>query len=511
MKLIDLLANSAASQPNAIAIKTGDVKVSYRKMFAAVQTLSEQLKCAGCSRGVTVAIVLTKSAEYLISFFAIPASHGTILPLTARMTPHEVINYANRADASIIITSKAYGERLVSEVDGYDKISVISVCCDPVSNLEVEVCVSGRCTVGTEDSDVALMVPTSGTTGLPKIVMLTDDNLISNMAVYRLLMGFEGHGVVYCGLSLHHIYCICAQIITHVSLADTFVIWDKPFFIRDFFKSVERYGVTATAFVPYMAILMAEYPNLQEFDLETLKYVTISGAKMPKATYRLLTEKFNKVHFVNTYGMSEAGSRISIAAPFSEEFPVDSVGKPMPGVKVRIVDDKGRPTSVGCPGEIVIQSSGITKGYYKQPVLTAETIVNGWLKTGDIGKIDENGNLFIVGRTKEMILTGGENVSPFEIEECLVEHPAILEAAVVAQRDRLLQEVPFAFVVKRQSENLATRDIIKFCSNKLSSYKIPRSVRFMNELPKLGNSKIDRRLLRKMAQGLPEESFECLL
>lgn len=503
MKIIDLLTNSTTGQPHSIAIKCYETEISYRQMLSDVHRLSEQLKSLGCSSGVKVAIVLNNSAEYLISFFAISAAGGIILPLSTRMTPYEVARYVGRADASIVITNHTYGKRLFSKLGGSNRITVIYVRYDTNKNLEVKFGVLGDCEVDEENADVALMVPTSGTTGLSKIVLLTDNNLISNMSIYRSLMGFDGHNTVYCALSFHHIYCICAQVLTHISLADTFVISDKPFFVKDFLKAVEAYNVTITAFVPYMAILLAEYPEPQQFNLESLEYITLSGAKTPKSTYKLLSEKYRRIQFINTYGMSEAGSRISIAAPFPTRFPIESVGRPMPAVTVRIVDDEGNIAAANCPGEIVVKSSGIMKGYYKQSDLTAETIVDGWLKTSDIGKLDEKGNLFIVGRTKDIIITGGENICPFEIEECLLEHPAISEAAVVAQKHNLLQEVPCAFIVKNNLPEKLTRvDIIEFCKSRLSSHKIPRSIRFLEKLPKLGSSKVDRNELRKMVDKL---------
>jgi long-chain acyl-CoA synthetase len=208
------------------------------------------------------------------------------------------------------------------------------------------------------------------------------------------------------------------------------------------------------------------------------------------------------VKFINTYGMSEAGSRISIAMPFCERFPGDSVGRPMPGVCVRIADENGSDAAAGCCGEILVKSSGVMKGYYKEPELTAATIAEGWLKTGDIGRLDEQGNLFILGRKKDVIVTGGDNVCPAEIEDCLVGHPAIREAAVVGQKHRLLEEVPYAFAVRREGFDEPTAvELLRFCRTRLSSHKIPRMVRFIERLPKLGNSKIDRNRLRDMANS----------
>ncbi len=503
MKLIDLFANSAEAHPRRIAIKSADFEICYEDALGDVYALRDRLSSAGCAGGVKVAIVLKNSAEYLIGFFAVSAAGGAILPLSARMTAYEAAGRIDSADASIVITSEAYGKRL-SEVSGLAPgVTLIYVRYDTDRRLRIQTAGSGECRVDPANADVALMVPTSGTTGAPKMVMLTDHNLISNMTAYRSVIGLGAHKVACCVLSLHHIYCICAQVLTHISRGDTFVIGAEPFFIKDFLKAVQAYSVNIAAFVPYMAILLAEYPRPDEFNLESLEYVTLSGAKTPRQTYEVLASKYRHVDFINTYGMSEAGSRISLGAPCPGLFPPDSVGRPIPGVEVRIIDEHGADLPADRPGEILVKSSGVMKGYYRQPDLTAETVVDGWLKTADIGKLDREGNLFILGRIKDIIITGGQNVSPLEIEECLTTHPGISEAAVVGQKHNLLQEAPCAFVVKSDaSENLRHVDIIEHCKGRLSSYKIPRCTEFVEKLPRLGTSKIDRRAPEKMANEL---------
>ena len=509
MKLIDLFANSAEAQPRRIAIKSADVEICYEDALADVYVLRDRLRSAGCAGGVKVAIVLKNSAEYLIGFFAVSAAGGVILPLSSRMTACEAAGRIKSADASITITSEAYGRRLSDALGPAHGVTLLYVGYDADRKLHAETASSGECKVYPANGDVALMVPTSGTTGAPKMVMLTDRNLISNMSAYRSVIGLGEHKVACCVLSLHHIYCICAQVLTHISRGDTFVIGAEPFFIKDFLKAVQAYSVNIAAFVPYMAILLAEYPRPDEFNLGSLEYVTLSGAKTPTQTYKLLASKYRDVEFINTYGMSEAGSRISIGAPSPASFPPDSVGRPIPGVEVRIVDEHGEDLPAECPGEILVKSSGVMRGYYKQPDLTAETVVDGWLKTADLGKLDREGNLFILGRIKDIIITGGQNVSPLEIEECLTTHPGIREAAVVGQKHRLLQEAPCAFVVKNDAaENLGPVDIIEHCKGRLSSYKIPRCTEFVEKLPRLGTSKIDRRALEKMANDLACASVE---
>jgi len=495
MKIIDLLRSSTQKKPDSAAVKSESIELTYHRLLSDADYLAGFLN--GCRPGVKTAIVLGNCAEYFTAFFAICAAGGTIVPLSARMTTYEISRFVERSDISIAITARLYGQRLLEWLDA--QISIVSIEYNSDGRLQVETLRSGSFKVDNENTDLALMVYTSGTTGQRKIVMLTDDQLISNMFIYKFLMGFDEHNVVYCSLLFHHIYCICAQLLTHISLADTFVVYDRPFFIKDFLKAVETHKVTVSAFVPYMAILMAEFPQPEKFNLQSLRYITLSGAKTPKTVYQRLTKRFRHIQFINTYGMSEAGSRISIAAPEPNKFPVESVGTPMPGIKVRITDENGRTLPPDSVGEIQVKSSGVMKGYYKQPELTLQTIKNGWLKTGDLGKLDQDGNLFLVGRKKEIIISGGTNIYPVEIEECLMEHASVLEAAVVGKPDRRLQEVPCAFIVKKSDARISIPELIYFCKRHLSSYKIPASFYFVKGIPRLGTSKIDRRRLKKLA------------
>lgn len=498
MKIIDLLIESTARHPETIAVRDDVIELTYSQLSANVDCLSDYLTSNRCPPGAKVAILLPNSALYFISFFALSAAKVTIVPMSSKMTVYEAAEFIKRADVSIAITEKSFAKKLSAELKDKNQLTIITLQWDHNRNLQPQTITENKTTHNCDNHDTALMVYTSGTTGNSKIVMLTDGQLTSNMSAYRSTMAFDSHNIVYCSLLLHHIYSICAQLLTHISLADTFITKADPFFIKDFFRAVQKNRITITAFVPYMAMLMADYPHPHEFDTSTLKYVTLSGAKTPVHIYQKLTQAYPHIKFINTYGMSEAGSRISLAAPNPQNFPIDSVGKPVPGVKVKITDKTGSPLKANHIGQVEVKSSGVFKGYYKQPELIEETIIDGWLKTGDLGKLDNDGNLFLAGRIKEMILCGGENIYPAQIEQCLSEHPSIIESAVVGIPDKKLEEVPYAFVVSKD-KNLKQIDIIKFCQKKLSSFKIPRKVLFVSNIPKLGTSKINRIKLKEIA------------
>jgi len=506
MKLIDLLKRSSSKYPDRIAVKSDIGDITYSQLLANVKQLSGYLKSAGCGPGVKVAIVLPNQGAYFACIFAISAVGATIVPLSTRMTAYEASVFIKRAEVSLVLIDKSFKKKLQEQLDIKQQISIITVEEDVDATLRIEDYIVDQNQLDIDNSDVALMVYTSGTTGQSKTVMLTDDQLISNMFIYRAIMDFNQPNVVYCSLLLHHIYCICAQLLTHVSLGDTFIAKNRPFFIKDFLKAVQEYNVTITAFVPYMAIGMAEYSHPTQFNLSSLKYITLSGAKTPKHIYNKLIKYFHHIKFINTYGMSEAGSRISIAAPDPMEYPIESVGRPIPGVQIRITDGKGKLLPTGINGEVEVKSSGVFKGYFKQAHLTNETIINGWLRTGDIGRLDAQGNLYLAGRKKEIILCGGENILPAEIEEILLEKGDFKEVAVIGIPNERFEEVPCAFVVPRDGV-CNEADILSFCHKRLSSFKLPRKVFFVDEIPKLDTSKIDKKQLRKIAIGKPSKSL----
>lgn len=502
MRLIDLLMNSSRQMPDRTACVWDANSISYRQWAQCVQLLSQDLVNLGCGPGVNVALVLNNSVEYLVAFFAVSAAGATLTPLAGSMTGDEIRKLILAADVSVMITNKRASRRLTNTANQCDLAAVVNIQCNGAGKIEVQMQQYHEVHINAEHSNAALMVPTSGSASENKIVMHTDLSLISNMLAYREIMRFTGTDTTFCALSMHHIYAICAQILTHTSLGDTFVVYNGPFLATEFFKHVERCRVTISALVPSMAVLLAEYRQPERFDLGSLQRITLSGARTPKTVFKRLLHKYPTVRFISMYGMTEAGSRIALAASAAVSYPIESVGRPLPGVSVRIVDRNDKDVPADTVGQIVIKSSGLMMGYYKQPALTAQTLVGGCLHTGDLGYLDGDGNLFVVGRIKDNIISGGNNIEPLEVEECIREHAQVLQVAIVAKKDALLEEVPCAFVVKiRPDQKLETYDIVRICQAKLSSYKVPREVRVLEKLPLLPNCKIDRRRLRQMANS----------
>jgi len=482
-KIVSLLADASESFPCRFALKDNDNSITYKELYRYVTEMSEILKAAGCSAGVSVGLLFHNSIEYVIAFYAISKAGGTIVAIDPVGTDTEVENLIKRCNVSIVVHGKLI--RGLKSLGVLQKSSILlNVSKD---GIKVQGELSGKTSIDPDLNDVALLLGTSGSTGKSKFVMLTDENLIENINAYRQAMSFEGIQKVYCVLPMHHIYHITAQLIPHIARGDQLYIRRPPFKANSFLKMVQDEKITVTAFVPYMINILANVSGVSGYDLSSLQAVTISGARVSKSSLSKISCKLTSTRFLPTYGLTEGGSRVSIVRPEDINYPSQSVGHTLPGVQVKI-DSK----SDQFIGEILVKSKSVMKGYYKDKKTTSETVENGWLRTGDLGFLDESEYLHLIGRKKNLIISGGMNINPSEIEGFLKEHPEVAESAVLPMSHDLLDEVPFAFVESKVDDSkLLISELRRVCMKKLSLYKVPYKFVCKKELPRLSNSKID--------------------
>lgn len=495
-RIAELLTDASTNYPNRLAIIDGDKTVTYNQLSGYISELEDVLKTAGCCTGVSVGLFLPNGVEYLASFFAISKGGGTIVPISSGSTDDEIIKIINRCNISIMICDKMSEFRefinyipnliLVEEVDG--------------RRLSIETVLSGSVILENDLVDIALLLGTSGSTGKSKFVMLTDKNLIINVRSYLKAMEFQGTQKVYCILPMYHIYSISAQILAHIFRGDELYVFRPPFMVEDFLETVQEYKINVTSFVPYMTNMLANFTKSADFNTSSLKVVTIAGAKASAKVIQSLNTNYPNTRFLPTYGLTEASPRVSLARPYDKHFPAASAGHPLPGVEVRI-DSTDHPDKM--IGEVLVKSQGVMKGYYKNLQATNDAFNDGWLRTGDIGFIDESNYLHIVGRKKNLIISGGMNIYPPEIEDCLREHDSVIDAAVVALKHDLLQEVPFAFVESSDIEDAKLiSELRSICMRNLSLYKVPYDFVCMKKIPRLANSKVDYSRLKELANGI---------
>ncbi|MEW8979398.1 MAG: long-chain fatty acid--CoA ligase [Symbiobacterium sp.] len=343
--------------------------------------------------------------------------------------------------------------------------------------------------------DLAVLLYTGGTTGVSKGVMLTHSNITANITQIREWIGMDDsrHHTVLAVLPMFHSYGFTAAVNTGLATGSTVVLVPR-FEAGDLLKTIAKYRPTIFPGVPTMYVGLLNHPDVGKYDLSSIELCVTGAASMPVE----LLQKFEQVTgatIMEGYGLTET-SPVTHANPRTGKRIPGSVGLPYPGTDVRIVDlETGEDLPPGGEGEVVIRGPQVMKGYWNKPEETAATLRDGWLYTGDIGRMDEDGYLYIVDRKKDMIIAGGFNIYPREIDEVLYQHPAVLEACAVGVPDAYRGETVKAFVVLKPGMHATEQEILDFCRERLAAYKRPRSVEFLPELPKSTVGKVLRREL----------------
>ena len=339
------------------------------------------------------------------------------------------------------------------------------------------------------DSDTAVIVYTSGTTGYPKGAMLSHNNLIANVKSCSSFIKVVKKDKFLLALPMFHSFtftaCILMPLANGASIIALFSI--QPF--KEVLKNILLHGVTVFIGIPKLYDILSE-KKVPWFIKIFLRIRTCISGSAPLSGQTLENFKKNiKLTLLEGYGLSEAAPVVAVNPLFGVQ-KAGSVGIPVPGVKVKIVDKDMNELPVGQPGEILVKGKNVMLGYYNKPEETKEIIIDGWLRTGDIGKLDKEGYIYIVDREKNMILSQGMNIYPREIEETILMHNAVEETAVIGIQDDKLNEIPIAFIVIKPNQSLGRKEILDFCKERLARYKCPRKFIFLEKLPRSGVGKI---------------------
>jgi len=342
---------------------------------------------------------------------------------------------------------------------------------------------------------------TAGTTGRPKGVMLTHWNLYSNAKLAVLTAEFSNDDLMWRArdsiallvLPLAHSYGLVVMNAGY--LTGTRYIVMPAFDAEPAMALIQKYRVTDFAGVPTMYVYMLNHPNFSKYDLSSVRSWGSGSAPLPVEIQKVFAQKISKP-VSEGYGLSEY-SPVVASNRRNSPLKKGSVGLPIYGTQVRIVDENDTPVEIGQTGELVVRGPCVMKGYYKMPEQTARALRNGWLHTGDIAKIDEDGYIYIIERKDDMIIRGGENIYPREVEEILYRHPAVAEAAVIGAPDALMGQAVHAFVVLKAGQTATEAELIEHCAASIAKFKAPKSVSFLDALPKNPIGKILRRELKK--------------
>ncbi len=489
MNLAENLSASAAERPDAVALKLDDAELTYHQLDCAAARIANLLRSKGIEAGDRVGVMLPNVPYFAAIYYAILRLGAVVVPMNVLLKKREVGFYLSDPEAKLLFAWHEFGEAAQAGADEADA-ELILVKPGEFEQLVGEFDDSFE-VVERADDDTAVILYTSGTTGKPKGAELTHANLARNVAVFAGFAGVDENAVVLGGLPLFHSFgqtCgLNAAIFSGACL--TLIPRFDP---GKALEIIDRDRVNVFEGVPTMYAAMLHHPDKESFDTSSLDLCASGGSAMPVEVMKAFEQAFD-CKILEGYGLSETSPVASFNHPDRERKP-GSIGTPIEGVEMRVVDDDGNEIPQGEPGEIVIRGHNVMKGYWNRAEATEEAIDgDGWFKTGDIATIDEDGYFFIVDRKKDLIIRGGYNVYPREIEEVIYEHPAVREAAVVGvAHDELGEEVGAAVALK-EGEQASEDEIRTHCKEQVAAYKYPRRVWFVDELPKGPTGKILKR------------------
>jgi len=501
MNIAEILMKTAQRLPDKMAFYFDDRGTTYGKLQALTDSFALGLQKMGVQKGDRVAIFSPSSLEFVISWFAAVRLGAAVVPVNIMLKARESKYILENAQVNTLIVHQSQVEMVGSFRQSLPFLkNLIVIGNQPLAGSRIFADLLSerpdrRITVDCAPDDTATMIYTSGTTGFPKGAMITHANLYSNVQGIIEALHLDERMVRVSVTPLFHAMGLTVNMLAVVMLGATAVIQGK-LDLEEFLKANERYRATLISGAPALHYMLVHDPRTDKFDLSSWKVGMSGSAPLPVEVLRKFEEKF-KIPMVEAYGLTEV-TTAATANPVDGVRKPGSVGYPLPGLEVSIFDDQDREVPVGEIGEVVIRGPAVMKGYFNNPEATAETLKGGWLHTGDLGRMDEDGYFYILDRKKDMIICSGYNVYPREIEELLHTHPAVLEAAVIGIPDPKRGESPMAFVILKPGQKTSEEELIRFCRDNLAAYKVIKAVKFLDEFPRNPNRKVLKRELREM-------------
>lgn len=500
MHIAELLEKSASIYPDKPALIFKDQPITFLELKQTSLRLAESLNKLGIKKSDRIAIYLPNCPEYVYAYFAIWCLGLTAVPLDFMLTEDELISCIAHAEAKVLIAKPKAAISLTQIKEKCPTLKEVIACHEKAENALSfeELSAKGKNEppkVDIRDKDYAIIFYTSGTTGKPKGVLI---NYLQLEAPCKAIKYFVDSDIsekdtIICALPFSHVAgLIFIQAILVFNL--TVVLMDR-FIPSEFLKSIEHYKVNWFWLVPSMYYALLQLKEFETFDLSSLRWLVIFGAPSSPDALRRFHKHCPKAILYHGWGLTETNAPTTVIPTGSDK--IESVGRPAPWIEVKVFNDFDKELSTGQVGEIVVRGWVVTDGYYKDPVLTGQAVRQGWFHTGDQGKFDSQGYLYIVGRKKEMIKVAGEIVFEPEVETAIHKHPDVAEVAVIGVADKLRGELPKAFVVLKQGKHLGEEELRYFCRQHLAHFKIPHYFEFVDSLPKNRTGKIEKEKLRE--------------
>lgn len=504
LNLAHFLDVTAAEYPDTTAVILDDYRMSYAEMAAAAKRVASALSAKGIGKGDKVAMMIANTPHFPIIYYGILHTGATVVPVNVLYTQHEIEHYLNDSESIAFFAYKHFENEAVKAFRAcatcHHYISVsgpTDLEAPPVGENFMQLLMGAEPefdTVQTMPDDTAVILYTSGTTGAPKGAELTHFNLFFN-AFYstREITKPKAGDVCLVTLPLFHSFGQTCLLNASVLAGATMSLLPR-FETEKAMQIIERDKVRLLALVPTMYFFMLNEADNCKYDLSSITHAVSGGAALPEDVHRRFQERFG-ITILEGYGLSET-SPIATFSQAGDNLKVGSIGKPIWGVDLAIKKDDGSFAAVDEVGEVVIRGHNIMKGYYNRPEATREAIVNGWFHTGDMGKVDSDGFYYIVDRKKDLIIRGGMNIYPREIEEVLYGHPKVLEAAVIGVPCPMRGEEVKVYVSPRDGQTLEAAEIVAYLHERTAKFKWPKEVQVLAELPKGPTGKILKRELR---------------
>jgi long-chain acyl-CoA synthetase len=501
--LATILTETTLAAPDAPAFRFGGSAASYRELDEQSGRLAAGLRAQGLRPGEVVALQLPNVPPFLTAYFGALRAGLVVLPLNPLLMAPELEYHLGDSAARLLIGFEGMHAEAAKACETLGVPLYLAGVgpaggslpegARPVSELFGALSVESADIEPRDPGDTAVLIYTSGTTGKPKGAELTHFQLYMNCTIAGQLFGYHSDDVTLAVLPFFHVFGLSSVINVAVRYGGCLSIVPR-FTPAGVLDALEGDRCTVIGGVPTMLHALA-HQDITGRDLSALRVAVSGGASLPEDIMRTFEGKFG-IEVLEGYGMSETASSCSFNRPGDTR--ALSIGKPMWGVTMRVGDAADRPLPPGREnvGEILIRGHNVMKGYLERPEATAEALRGGWLHSGDLGYMDSDGFYFIVDRAKDLVIRGGYNVYPREIEEVLYAHPDIVEAAVIGKPDERLGEEVVAVVVPRPGSELSADDVIAYTRERLAAYKYPREIRFMTELPKGPSGKILKSALR---------------
>ncbi len=520
MKTIcDFFGEQVQQRPESVAVSFQGVETTYRELDRQSRALAAHLIDAGLSRGDRVALLLGNSPEYVTCYLGVLRAGGVIVALNPETTATELRETLGSAAPTAVIAGKKASAvhaqtasqlrdvRLLLVDGGNSQLDLASIDTFPGCSVELLQQVMSRDVTLLQSkpnpTDLAQIIYTSGTTGRAKGVTLTHRNISANCTAIVDVLQLTADDSMFVTLPFYFSYGN-SLLFTHLAiggrliLASDFVFWNRALSL------LEAERASGFAGVPSTFAMLVHKSDFLERRFSHLRYLTCAGGALSNSVIERIRAAHPSIKFYPMYGQTEATARLSILPHEEWSSKPGTIGRGLPGVELKVVDDDGRPVPPGFEGEIVARGENIMQGYWNDPQETAAVLRPEGLQTGDLARIDDDGYITIVGRKNDIIKSGAYRMHPVEIESIITAHPLVAEVAVVGIADEIWGERPVAFVVKNSektanpTDTLSAETLIEFCRGRLPRHKLIREVRFVEHLPKTSSGKVRREELRRM-------------